>query len=93
MISDLGCVGPFGGNSGEALVFASPFSLFFVIETQTRTFSLLFTVREGETDGQRRIQLGDEVPISVQKSDVKDRASKLLMVEGVVDDATKIRNN
>ena len=64
------CVGSFGGESGKALVFASPFVVALVVVAQTHPFSFLCIVGNGQTDGQGQVQFGDELAFAVQKGDV-----------------------
>ena len=52
MFGSIGCVGTFGGRSGEALVFASPFASVLVVIAQTYPLTLLCDVGKGQTDGQ-----------------------------------------
>ena len=85
-----GCV-TFGVDVCEALVFASPFVFVLVVIAQTFLLSLLCFVDEGQTDGQRRVQLGDGVILAVQKSDVQDSAGHLLVE--VADGARGVRSD
>jgi hypothetical protein len=60
--SAIGCVGAFGVDSGEALVFTCPFSFTPFIEAQTKPLVLLCVVGQGQTDGQWRVQSIDGLP-------------------------------
>ena len=71
--------GAFG--NGEALVFAFPFVFVLDIVAQAHPLALLCVVREGQTDGQGRVQLGDEFAFAVQQSDVQNSVGQPFLVE------------
>ena len=89
----VGRVCAFQVNSGEALVFTSPFVFALVKIAQANPLALLCVVGKGQTDGQWRVQLSDGIALAVQKGDVEDRAGQSLLVSRVANGAADVRSN
>ena len=85
----VGSVGAFGGDRGETLVLTYPFVFELVVKAQARPLALI-ALGKGQTDGERRVQLGDGVAFAVQKGDVEHNAGQLLLVECVGNSAINV---